>query len=464
MERNIHNSNESYRSITLPLFPFDKGGEVEVSFKKIVLLFIVSLIFYLNGGILSFAGDVFLETKRTGFQKVPIGIFDFVNSTHINDLDKNTLSILKHDLIKSDVFEIIEIESFGIKSQIKTPPDTPLINKAGSSGINLLVWGDLFWRDKELIMESRVFETAPARFVFGKRYVGSQNLFRKMVHRLSDELVYRYTGERGIAQTKIAYVSDINNNKELYLMDYDGNNSFPITGDKSINISPNWSPDGKLITYTSYRDGNPNIYILDTTTSRRQMIVSFPHLNISPVWSPSGDKLAFATTKDGNSEIYTINKDGKGLKRLTFDKADDLSPTWSPKGNEIVFISDRGGTPQLYIMGSDGTNVRRLTFNGSYNTSPSWSPKGDWIAYTCRRGGRLKICLITPDGTKTILVTNSSFEDESASWSPNGRLIAFSSNRDGKKNIYLMKIDGSEIERITFNNSNNASPAWSPNL
>ena len=61
---------------------------------------------------------------------------------------------------------------------------------------------------------------------------------RRLAHRIADEVVfYQFTGERGIAETKIAYVSQQGTNKELVMIDYDGFNQAPITNLRSTSLS-----------------------------------------------------------------------------------------------------------------------------------------------------------------------------------------------------------------------------------
>src|SRR4030095_13390601 len=40
--------------------------------------------------------------------------------------------------------------------------------------------------------------------------------------------------------------------KELYIVDYDGYNPRRVTVNGSLNILPNWSPDGRSLAYVSY--------------------------------------------------------------------------------------------------------------------------------------------------------------------------------------------------------------------
>jgi TolB protein len=285
-----------------------------------------------------------------------------------------------------------------------------------------------------------------------------------MAHRMADELVYRYTGEPGIARTKIAFVSEQGGSRELYVMDYDGSGPRQVTADGFLNLMPRWSRDRKFLIFTSYRSrSRQNIDMIELATGQRWTLVALNGLNITPALSPDGNWLAFATSQDGNSEIYKFETNTKALQRLTFNTAGDLSPTWSPTGRDIAFVSDRGGGPQIYLMNADGSNVRRLTFEGDYNAAPAWSPRGQWIAYVCRTADRqYKLCLITPDGQKRLQITTGTGVDDSPSWSPDGRHLVFSSTEEGKSHIYMINADGTEKERLTSGGAHHTSPTWSP--
>jgi len=373
-------------------------------------------------------------------------------------------AVVQADLIRSQFFQVVESSKIDVSPTPTGAPEAATMARASKLGVQALAWAKLYSRGDEWVLESYAYETAKGEQVFGVKIIGDRKTVRAMAHRFSDKLVLQFTGEKGIAQTRVAYVSDFSGKKEVYIMDYDGANEMRVTGDRNIIIAPRWSSDANQIMYTSYRDGNPDIYFLELNTGRRKKMISFPGLNFSAAWSPAGDRVAFATTKDGNAEIYSMQPDGSDQKRLTFNAADDLSPTWSPTGKQIAFTSDRGGGPQIYVMDADGSNVQRLTFNGDYNTSPSWSPKGDWIAYTCRNEEkRLKICADRVDGQQSLRITESGpWDDESPSWAPNGRDLVFTSNRTGKNQIFSIHAEGTGLIRLTSGAANNTSPSWSP--
>src|SRR5262245_59757078 len=113
----------------------------------------------------------------------------------------------------------------------------------------------------------------------------------------------------------------------------------------------------------SWRTGTPSIDILesDGKISRAQPIGGT--MNIAPDWSPDGRKIVYASNASGNSEIYMLDTTTNRSSRLTNSPAIDTGPTYSPKGREIAFTSDRSGSPQIYVMDAEGLNARRVTQN-----------------------------------------------------------------------------------------------------
>jgi TolB protein len=432
--------------------------------RRSVLVSIVLACSVLMGGAVlwpSGAVEVFIDATRGDIKKIPIAVFTFKED--VRGDGQNLTDVLKADLRRSLLFEVGDLKGLGITPEVPSRPAEDTIRKAGDAGLLVQVWGGFSQKGTEALLEGVLYDSLRHEEVGGKRYVGPPKMARTMMHRLSDELVFQYTGEQGIARSWIAFVSEIDSGKELFLMDYDGYHPRRLTYDATLNLAPAWSPDKRRLAFVSYRNGDdPQIEELDLATGRRRTLVAFPGMNITPEWSPDGNAVAFAATKDGNSEIYKVDKSGQKFERLTDNRAADLAPTWSPTGREIAFTSDRGGSPQVYLMGADGSNVRRLTFEGSYNTAAVWSPKGNWIAYVCRDEHKLlKICVISPDGQQWRRLTAGNSNDESPSWAADGRHIAFSSTRPGRRDIYMMALDGTEVERLTTNGSYNDDPAWS---
>ncbi len=422
---------------------------------RTLLLIPLVLIFM---GIPVLSSEVHIDIQRMESPRTPMGVLGF-QLEPANDQDlKGLREVLMADLKRSLAFQLSDLSQ-----TLASPGLIPEEVKKIAGDHQEIILGGKVKREGDLIkLDISLYNGKTGKWMWETVFTGSSKDPRPVSHRASDKVVYQLTGEAGIAQTEIAFVSDLKGSKEIYRMDYDGYNPRLVTLNHTINLFPRWSPDGKKLAYTSYLDQNPDIWMMDVTTSKRWKIPS-GGLKLSPVWFSDGKRILFAGSVEGETQLFTSTEEGKNIQRLTFSQGNDLSPSFSPTGAEIVFNSDRGGGPQLYIMNSDGTNVRRLTFDGDYNTTPSWSPRGDWIAYTCRSDGRLHLCLITPDGQKKKnLSSNPNVDDESPSWAPDGRHLTFSSNRDGKENIYIMTSEGTEVERITQTGGNFINPAWSP--
>jgi TolB protein len=289
---------------------------------------------------------------------------------------------------------------------------------------------------------------------------------RRLAHRIADEVVYQFTGDRGIAETKIAYVSQAGTNKELMMIDYDGFNQAQITNLHSVSLSPAWSPVDSSVAFTSFFKGYPYLFRVFPFNPRRrnqepELMSAWPGINTSPAWAPDGKMIALTLSKAGNPDVFTLRVGTSDFRQLTNNRGIDTDPTWSPTGREIAFTSDRSGTPQIWIMSAEGTNARRLSFGG-FDTQPRWSPKGDTIIFTRRSSGGFDLWAINPDGSNARALTQGNANNEAASWAPSGRHIVFSSSRGGRTQLYTMLADGTEQQPLTRDRGEASSPTWSP--
>lgn len=329
-----------------------------------------------------------------------------------------------------------------------------------SAGFDLLVSSTYNLKEAQLTLEFRLFDVINRKLLASKRYLGTVGDIRRFGHSFADEVLLAITGEKGAFTTKISYVSTQTGNKEIYVMDWDGSNPVPLTRNGSINLNPDFSPDGREIIFTSYKRGNPDLYRRSLSNPAEVVLSGRSGLNFTGSWSPDGAKIALALSKDGDAEIYTINKDGSNPVRLTINSALDLYPSWSPDGKQIAFVSDRLGSPQIFLMNSDGGDVKRLTVNGSYNVNPRWSPKGDRIAYSRMTDGGFNIFTIAPDGTSDTQLTMDG-NNENPSWSADNRLLCFSSKRSAGDGVYVMRADGSGQTKVSHGKGQFFQPAWS---
>src|SRR5213594_2357617 len=269
-----------------------------------------------------------------------------------------------------------------------------------AAGAHAGVHGLLALRGSRIDGEMRLYDlTSPEfRLIASKKFEVPPDQSRRLAHKIADEIVLQFTGEPGIADTKIAYVAGPRGAKEILLADYDGFGVRPVTRNGSINLMPVWGPDARSLAYTSYKNGYPDLFRAFPFERRpEQTLAAFVGINSSPAFSPDGKTLAMTLSKDGNPEIYALTLATGTLRRLTRHAGIDTEPTWSPTGQDIAFVSDRLGAPHVFVMDAEGANVRQIT-SGPAQTQPRWSPKGDAIAYTSREGN-FDIWVIGSDGS-----------------------------------------------------------------
>jgi TolB protein len=434
------------------------------SYKRVFLLFSLTLLFFMVTVEPSY-GIVYIDIDSPTIQKFPIAIADFRNLGQ--EPDKENLGALFADqmgktLQLTGFFNILPKNAFlEDPKQSGITTDTIRFSDWISIGAESLIKGGFQLNGKDLNAEFRLFDVIQGKLLAGKRYTGKASDRKEMVLNFASEVMLQLTGEKGIFDTKIAFIGKNGSTSEIYAVNFDGSNLTKITDYRSLTLLPRWSPNGRQMTFTSYRDGNPDLYLFDLDKRSVRKISSIRGLNLAASWSADGKKILMTLSKEGNQDIYAMDLQEGKTKRLTSDDSINVSPAWSPNGGKIAFVSDRSGSPQIFIMGADGGNPRRLTYKGNYNTSPAWCPKGKRIAFEGLSGGAFQIFTMDEDGSNLIQLTVQG-RNESPSWSPDGRYIAFTSKTNGRQKLCVMNANGSNVRVLHDGMPEYSNTAWSP--
>ena len=409
-----------------------------------------------------------------GVERIRLAVPDFKAS---NQDPKNTdllrvfNATLWSDLDNAGIFDLVSksfypVEVPGNPAEVKFEAwNTQPTNAA------MLAFGNLGVNANSMVVQGWLYDvknvTSPQ--VLGKQYTdaATPDAARATAHKFADEIIFRLGGGiPGIAETQIYFVSNRTGHKEIWAMDYDGENQHQITHLNTISLSPRISPDGSRLAFSSLTKGGWQILMYSMDLNR---LVSFPHFggtNLSPAWSADGGRIAFSSSRTGDPEIYVVDQSGGNIKRLTDVKGPDVSPGWNPKtGAQIAWVSGRTGLPQIYTMESDGTNIQRITEEG-YAVSPAWSPNGQFLLFSWIRHygpgvlGGDDIYIMDIVSKRFVQLTHQGGRNDFPSWSPDGRHIVFQSNRSGSEQIWTMLADGTNQKPLTVSGSN-TQPNWS---
>lgn len=301
--------------------------------------------------------------------------------------------------------------------------------------------------------------------------------FRMAVHRTSDAVVEWATGDPGMAASRITFtMMDADGNKDIYVIDADGENLQRLTYYDHLTESPTWSPDGERIAFSSYKTGVPRIYEVDRFGGNERMVPALRGEGdyITPTYHPDGQTIAFAVLgSQSQSGIFTYNLDQDCcLSFLSGGPWYDLSPTYSHDGRWLAFNTLRFGdaVPQVMMMPAEGGSAETLSpyayGSGGFYAAPDWSPHGELVAFHGRidRRGRYHILVANlEDGGRVLRQLTSEGNNEAPSWAPDGRHLVFVGERSWGFGLMVADVTTGRI-RPLLSGRRVDLPDWSPAL
>jgi TolB protein len=409
---------------------------------------------------------LYIDINAPGGKRMPIAVADVVVDPGDPSLSRGIPKILSDDLVLTDLFDLVprtaHMETVTAAHFSGKPLSFPGWKMIGAEAV---VIGNVSTRGDRLSIEMCLYDATQGTLLLGKRYTGTPNQLRSIVHRFANEIVYTFTGVRGVFGTEVAFSarSGKSRGKELYIVGMDGQDLRKVTDNRSFNLFPRWSPDGQWLAYTSFRTGTPIIYLRNVSTGAEKEVVRFGGSKAPGGFSPDGVWLYAGVSQAGNSDIYRVRVVGGAVEKMVEGWGLEVSPSLSPDGRRIAFVSDRGGSPQIYVKTIGVAGETRISGGGGYATSPSWSPAGDRIAYTARSGGRFVIATVAPDGSGSREIASATDGDcEDASFSPDGRSLVYTYRKRDYSALKIISSDGRRQRTLVSGLGDVGSPAWSP--
>ncbi len=423
---------------------------------KCLMILLFLIIFFADAA----ESKVYLDVYGKTYKKITIGVPSF-QSDRPDRLRTDMSELLNQDLDMSGFFIVApnslldrELTEEGIEKK-----DITFTNWR-SLGIELLCKSRFTITTGELALESYLYDTLDGSLLLAKRYKSRPEDWRRLVHRLADDILLAVTGEKGIMSSRVVFVSGSKRNKDVYISGVDGHSIRQITNFHNITVSPSVSPDGRYLAYTSYKEGKPNLFIMDMETGKDIHSEREEGMKLGTTWFGKST-LGYAKTSGNQSTIYTFDAANRQKKAIFTKEGILASPSFSPDGTKMAFVSDMYGSPQVFIRDLSSGEVKRLTYSGNYNTSPSFSPKGDLIAFVAKINGSFEICTMNMDGSNQRVLTSGGIND-SPHFSPCGRYIIYSSKKGDQYNIYIMLYNGENKRMLKLINKDTEQPKFIP--
>jgi TolB protein len=413
-----------------------------------------------------------IDITRSNISAVPIAIQTFSSDgSAVGDYYETGIhSLISSDLESCGLFKIIDKESY--IDEINSLDKTPDFISWRQLKASVLILIDISTHNGTVSTKFKVWDIFSQKPLVFKKLDSKTKVWRRVAHKISDEVYKRLTGEHGYFDTKIAYVAvdgkGRNKRRRLAMMDHDGANHEYLTDGNSIVLTPRFSKDLSRLLYFSYDDPlRPSIKVFDLRNNKTRILREFHGMSYAPRYTPDGKSVLLTIEKRGVSNVYLYNLSSMEMKQITFCRSICTSPSSSPNQRKIVFNSDMSGGRNLYVMNLHGKSPKRISFNKGSYTSPVWSPKGDLIAFTKTLGSSdFYIGIMRPDGSGERIISHGRLV-EGPSWAPNGKAIIFEKelmDDNGRLYTKLYKIDIVSRKEQEISTPSNATDAYWSNL
>lgn len=230
-----------------------------------------------------------------------------------------------------------------------------------------------------------------------------------------------------------------------------------------------WSPDGRLLAYSDVIGDTPqwSIYLLDATTGNRTQL-TVPrdgiHGDFAPSFSPDGKYMAFTRVDfEESRDIYVIEITGENERRLTSEQRAITGHAWSSDGEWIYYASDRsdvngiwripmqGGLSKWVPLAHADVRTPEITTTGKLSFEV-WSTESN--IYQVGRE-------TTATLSESMPLISSTFDDTSPQFAPDGSAVVLVSDRSGSPQLWLYTFDNQSERQLTFANGTVSSPQWS---
>lgn len=135
--------------------------------------------------------------------------------------------------------------------------------------------------------------------------------------------------------SQIVFCSNRAGGPQIYVMNSDGSGARRISFVTSnYCTSPSWSPKGDKIAFVCRADRGFNLFVANADGSDPMQLTSQGD-NEDPDWSPDGRYITFSSTSGhpGIPSIVLMRADGTNMRPLTSSRIGDSQPSWGPLGD-----------------------------------------------------------------------------------------------------------------------------------
>ena len=274
-----------------------------------------------------------------------------------------------------------------------------------------------------------------------------------------------------------------------------------ITFGERGDTNPQWSPDGRYISFLSARGAGsgedaprPQIHLIRTDGGEAWTLTDVKEGVGSYAWSPDSRRIAYVSTDPRSADheadirkrddervfegdfrywhIWTVDVDSKESSRVTEGTSWTVrgAPSWSPDSKRVAFAAGvttmlRDYRTDVFIADVTSNQIEKITTNPAADSQPEWSPDGTLIAFVSEAAmgkpigdGTLPSSVVVShltlyDVTRKTLkdVSNPSLDvDPGATrWSPDSKSLLFTAGKRAYSEVFRFEVATGKYSQLT---------------
>ena len=221
------------------------------------------------------------------------------------------------------------------------------------------------------------------RILFTSERTGKPQIWELTVEggrlrRVRENAFTEYQVDESADGKKLAFLSNEKGAEHLWVWTYAPAEMRVLVehGRQTILGNPDWSPDGRQVTFSSNWRVGHQIYVADAATGESRRISPLTSGGCEPRFHPDGRRVVYVSRRHLGETSRLVEHDlESGEEKVLVDwPALNYDPTYSPDGGELAFASNITGEYVLYRQRLSDGKSWRVTFGPGGARYPDYRP------------------------------------------------------------------------------------------